>query len=120
MTTTQHTDSKSAHQHFREAGNSADKVKGDLNNMKKDISDAARSGASEVRQGMHDAVEAGKETYQGAKDMVQEGYEGTKKAACDATNSLRDVVSDHPLASVGIAAGAGLLLGSILIWRLRS
>lgn len=85
-----------------------------------DSTDTARSGASEVRQGMHDAVEAGKETFQGAKDMVRDGYEGTKEAACNATSSLRSVVSHHPMAAVGIAAGAGLLLGSLLIWRLRS
>jgi ElaB/YqjD/DUF883 family membrane-anchored ribosome-binding protein len=120
MSRTQFNDSTPIHQDLHNAGDGVEKVKGDLKNLKHDVTDAARSGASEIRQGMHDAVEAGKETYQGAKDMVREGYEGTKKAACDATSSLRDVVSDHPMASIGIAAGAGLLLGSILIWRLRS
>ena len=108
------------HQEFDKAGDGLKKVKDDLNDLKHDATDAARSGASGIRQGMDDAVEAGKETYQGAKDMAREGYEGTKKAACDATSSLRDVVSEHPIASVSIAAGAGALLGSLLLWRLRS
>ena len=120
MSRTQFTDSKPTHHNLHEAGDGVEKVKSDLNNLKDDVAGAARSGASEVRQGMHDAVEAGKETYEGAKDMVRDGYEGTKQAACDATSSLRDVVSDHPIASVSIAAGAGLLLGSLLCWRLRS
>ncbi|TVQ55232.1 MAG: DUF883 family protein [Phycisphaerales bacterium] len=120
MSRTQFNDSTATHQEFDKAADGVEKVKGDLKNLKHDVADVARSGASEVRQGMHDAVEAGKETYQGAKDMAREGYEGTKQAACDATSSLRDVVSDHPIASVSIAAGAGVLLGGLLLWRLRS
>lgn len=120
MATTQQPDRTYSSQKFNHTIDAVEKVKNDLTNSKHDNTGTARSGASEIRQGMHDAVEAGKETYQGAKDMVHEGYEGTKQAACDATNSLRQTVSEHPIASVGIAAGAGLLLGSILIWRLRS
>ena len=116
--TTKHTDSTFRNRH--DATDGVERFKGDLKNLKDDATDAARSGASEIRQGMHDAIEAGKETYQGAKDMVRDGYEETKKAADTALTSLRDVVSDHPMASVGIAAGAGLLLGSLLVWRIRS
>jgi ElaB/YqjD/DUF883 family membrane-anchored ribosome-binding protein len=119
MSRTLHSENPTTHQNYRGTGDGIERAKDDLSNSKNNVKDAARSGASEIRQGMHDAVEAGKETLQGAKDLVREGYEETKDAACAATNSLRNVVTENPVASISIAAGAGLLLGSILVWRLR-
>jgi ElaB/YqjD/DUF883 family membrane-anchored ribosome-binding protein len=102
----------------------------------------AATGASEVRKAAHDAVEAGKEAFEGAKHMAQEGYEGArelakegyegakhmakegyegaKQASCDATDSVKQYITRYPLASIGMAAGVGLLLGCVAGWRMRS
>lgn len=78
----------------------------------------ARSGASEIRQGAHDAVEAGRELLEGVRELAREGYQGAKNATSEATSSLRATVARHPVSSLGIAAGAGVLLGGLIIWRL--
>jgi ElaB/YqjD/DUF883 family membrane-anchored ribosome-binding protein len=96
------------------------RIGGNLQNLKEEDSVAPRLGASEDRQSMHDSPDADNEMYRSAKDMVREGYVETLKAADIATISVRNVVTDHPFAAVGIAVGAGALLGSVLVWRLRS
>ena len=120
MATIQQSNKTYQGQNAHNAMDGVERAKNDLNDAKHEAMGAVRSGASEIRQGMHDAVEAGKETYQGAKDMVREGYEETRKAAGTATNSLRGAVAENPIAAVGIAVGAGVLLGSFLMCRLRS
>jgi len=81
---------------------------------------AIRSGAEEIRHGAHEAVEGGKEVYEGLKDMAGEGYDAAKQATCDATDSLRSLVTRNPIASLSIAAGIGMVLGGMLLTRLRS
>lgn len=63
--------------------------------------DAAHSGAAELRHGAQHAMET------------------AKRSAADATASLRDTVAHHPIASIGIAAALGALLG-LVIFRPRS
>ncbi|MCC5830937.1 MAG: hypothetical protein JJU36_15940 [Phycisphaeraceae bacterium] len=102
---------------------------------------AAPSGSSEVRKAARDAVDAGKEALEGAKHMAQEGYEGAqqlakdgyegakqwakegyegaRKASCDASDSVKEYIARHPMASVAIAAGAGVLLTCVANWIFR-
>ena len=81
-----------------------DTLTSDVSNLAHSTADAARSGASELRQRAQDAVETTKAKLDSAKN-----------AAADATQSLKTVISDNPLASVGIAAGVGILIGLVFL-----
>ena len=78
----------------------------DVNNLAHGAVDAARSGATELRHGARHAVAAAKDKLDGAKD-----------AASEATESFKGVISRNPLASVGIAAGVGILFGLFVLRR---
>lgn len=89
-------------------GQGVDALKTDVANLAHGAVDAARSGASELRQGAQHAVDIAKDKYAGAKD-----------AACEATDSLKQTIARNPLASIGIAAGVGMLIG-LVVFRPRS
>lgn len=89
-------------------GHGVDTLKSDVGELAHDAAEAARSGAAEVRQGARQALDA-------AKDKFTE----VKGSATDATHSLQDLIGRHPLASVGIAAGVGVVL-SLILFRPRS
>ena len=76
-------------------------LKTDVNNLAHGAADAARSGVAELRQGAQHAVDSAKDT------------------ATDAIDSFRDVIGSRPVASIGIAAGVGILVG-LMISRRRS
>ncbi|GEM_PF-4125597 len=77
--------------------------------------DMARTAGTEVRQGVEHAVEAAKLKLTEVKGRAMHQVDIARTGAHDATESLRDVVVRHPLASIGIAAGVGLLIGAIFI-----
>jgi ElaB/YqjD/DUF883 family membrane-anchored ribosome-binding protein len=79
----------------------------------------APSGAAELREGAHHAVEAAKDMFVGAKDLASEQYAGAKKATVEAIASVRDVITRNPVASIGVAAGVGFVVG-LLLFRHRS
>lgn len=89
-------------------GLGVDAIKTDVANLAHGAVDAARSGAAELRHGAQHAVDVAKDKYGSAKD-----------AACEATDSLKHTIARNPLASIGIAAGVGLLIG-LVVFRPRS
>lgn len=103
MAATPATDGTGFKQDLQGLGDGIGTLKADVRNLAHGAVDAARSGAAELRQGAQHAVEAAKEKLDGAK-----------QAAADATDSFRGVVTRHPIASIGIAAGVGVLVGMIL------
>ncbi|MEK6703468.1 MAG: hypothetical protein AABZ53_14505 [Planctomycetota bacterium] len=103
MAITQATDGTGFKQDLQGLGDGLGTLRTDVKNLAHGAVDAARSGAAELRQGAQHAVEAAKEKFDGAK-----------QAASEATDSLRGVVTRHPIASIGIAAGVGVLAGLIL------
>ncbi|MFN0010627.1 MAG: YqjD family protein [Phycisphaerales bacterium] len=80
----------------------------DVKNVAHNAADAARSGVAELRQGAHHAVEVAKEKFEGARE-----------GAVEAAESLKGVISRNPVASIGIAAGVGLIIG-LIVFRPRS
>jgi ElaB/YqjD/DUF883 family membrane-anchored ribosome-binding protein len=94
-------------------------LKADLSNLAHEAADAARSGASELRQGAHHAVEAAKEKFVEARDVVGEKYDQAKHAAVEATDFLKATITRNPITSVGVAAGVGLIAGMYAVsWML--
>lgn len=89
-------------------GQSFEHLRGGLRSVAHDAADVARAGAGELREGASRAVDAAKEKLDDATEMAME-----------ASQSLKNVVAKHPLASIGIAAGVGMVLG-MLICRPRN
>ncbi len=87
---------------------SFDHLRGGLRGVAHDAAEVARAGASELRDGASHAVDV-------AKDKLDDAAE----LAAEASKSLKDVVAKHPIASIGIAAGVGMVLG-MLIFRPRN
>ncbi len=80
---------------------------------------AARAGLAEMRDGAQHVVDAAKEKLHDASDMVAHKAGDAKHAIEAGFAGLKQTVSKHPMASIGIAAGAGLILG-VLFFRPRS
>jgi ElaB/YqjD/DUF883 family membrane-anchored ribosome-binding protein len=76
---------------------------GDLRTVASDTVETARAGAAELS-------EAAKRAVENAKLRLQD----SSKVVIDAAGSARDVVAKNPLASLAIAAGAGLIIGLLL------
>lgn len=85
-------------------GQSLGTLKTDVGTLAHGAVDTARSGMAEIRQGAHHAA-----------DVVKDKFEDAK----DATESFRHVVGRHPLTSIGVAAGVGMLIG-LVVFRPRS
>ena len=83
-------------QDVRGLGQGLDTLKTDVGNLARGAVDAARSGTAELREGAQDAVAAAKDS------------------AVEAADSLKSAIGRNPLASIGIAAGVGVLIGMIM------
>jgi ElaB/YqjD/DUF883 family membrane-anchored ribosome-binding protein len=108
MANTQTLDGSGFKQDVHRLGESVGTIKTDVANLAHGAADAARSGVAELRQGAHHAIDAAKDKYQDAKEC-----------AADATDSLKHTIARHPLTSIGIAAGVGMLIG-LIVFRPRS
>ncbi len=76
----------------------------DLSTVAHEAMAAARSGGADLRTGAE-------HTLQAAKGKLTDA----EHAAKDAAHSLKELVVQHPMASVGIAACVGLLVGLALL-----
>lgn len=90
-----------------------------LGHLATETADAARSGASELRHGARHAVDAAKDKLGTVRDTMAEQLAEAKVKAGEATDSVRGIVTRHPIASVTIAASIGLIAG-LIIFRPRS
>ncbi len=81
--------------------------------------DGARAGIAEMRHGAQHVVEAAKDKLHSAQHMVAERASETKHAVEDGYAGLKHTIVRNPMASVGIAAGVGVLVG-LLLCRPRS
>ena len=82
-------------------------IKADVSSLAHGAVDAARSGVSELRHGAQHAVEA-------ATDTAHDMYVGARKAAACSADSVKELIVRNPVASVGIAAGVGLVIGMVM------
>lgn len=103
------TGSKLSHDLDNMADN-ASAIKKDVAALAHSAADSARHGAAELRDGTKRAVGT-------AKEKLGEGYEDAKHRASDAAHSFQESVVAHPMLSISLAAGAGVLLGLILSRR---
>lgn len=108
-TTSQQTQSRETEfkHDLREMGKDAEQIKKDIGNLAHHTAEAAKDGVAELRHSAEHAVDL-------AKHKIEEG----KQAAAETTESIRTTIAKNPLASVGIAAGAGAVI-ALLMFRPR-
>lgn len=84
-------------------GSNLDNLKADVAGLAHGASQAVHSGAAQLQHTGADALEL-------AKEKLAQG----KHAAEDATASVSKLITENPLASIGIATGVGILIGLIM------
>ena len=88
--------------------------------MKNSTIRQAQKQASEVSSLPVKVVEELRRTVDSAYDEVSRGVRRAKNTANDVIYDSRYQIKRHPLAAVGSAAGAGLVLGFVIGWLARS
>lgn len=76
----------------------------DLRKPTLDAASAVRAGAAEMRDGAPRAIKSDEPRVSAATD-----------AAADSASTVTSVLSRHPLTSIGLAAGAGVLVGRFIL-----
>lgn len=95
-------------------GRDAHSVGAELKGGQHTAAETARTGMSEINQGAHHLVDAAKEQLHNTKEVATEKALEAKHAAEDGYESLKHSIRHNPMASVGIAAGVGILIGMVL------
>ncbi|MHB1246047.1 MAG: DUF883 family protein [Sulfuriferula sp.] len=98
------------------AGNIGDASAGAHQTIDK-VTDAARPAVDRVATGAHQVVDKLAGVAANAAETLGVKGEQLKEAQTRATESFRDYVRENPLASVGIAVAAGILLSKIINTR---
>jgi ElaB/YqjD/DUF883 family membrane-anchored ribosome-binding protein len=89
-------------------------LKEDVSVLAHDAVQTAKSGASELREGAMRSVESAKTKLGEAADVAKDEYAVVKHKAVEIGKSLKDVMGNHPVATVGVIAGVGILVGMVL------
>lgn len=87
--------------------------------MARDAAHAARDGAEGIADGVSGAVEAAKGRLEKGSDFVKKQYDQAKETVGGAARSVKETVREHPVASVAVAVGLGVIAG-MLLGRSRS
>lgn len=108
MAITSPSDGTGFKQDLRGLGQDVATIGADVKHLAQDAVGTARSGANELRHSADHAV-----------DAATAKLEEARKLAVDTAHSLKDILARHPVASISVIAGVGLLVG-LLISRPRS
>ena len=82
-----------------------------------DLRAVVRDGQDLLKAGVGDLSDKGKEARARLEEALQRARETCEQAetkAGEAARAAENVVRDHPLASVGVAFGIGVLLGALI------
>ena len=104
MNTTQSNDTTGFRQNTHGLREDVGVVAGDLRSMACDTMQAAKSGVAELNDTAHRAMEAAKVRLHDAS-----------KVASNAAGTITDTIVKNPVTSLAIAAGAGLVIGLLLL-----
>lgn len=83
-----------------------DDLKSDLSGYKEEIVSAVGNAYDASKRGAQRAMKGAGKVYDQARDYTVDGVRTAARAA-----------RSHPVTTVAIAAGLGLLVGAILMWR---
>jgi ElaB/YqjD/DUF883 family membrane-anchored ribosome-binding protein len=100
-------------------------LKAEIARLREDLAATAKTAASLGKHGFDAARERAGTALESAKERVHDTAEAARQRAAEAAHYAREkgregvekaetTIKDHPLQSVAIAFGAGLLLGALL------
>jgi ElaB/YqjD/DUF883 family membrane-anchored ribosome-binding protein len=95
------------------AANAVADIKSHGGDLKKDLSGYK----DEIVSAMSSAYDASKKTGARAMDNAGRAYETARDYTVDGVKSAARAARSHPVTTVAIAAGLGLLVGAVLMWR---
>jgi ElaB/YqjD/DUF883 family membrane-anchored ribosome-binding protein len=81
------------------------------------LCEQAREVTQEIQEMGNTASDAVRENLGKLQDEVSEYYEQGRDQACQAEQTFEQYIKDHPLKSILIAAGVGMILGRFWIRR---
>jgi ElaB/YqjD/DUF883 family membrane-anchored ribosome-binding protein len=108
MTTAPALDGTPFNQDLHKLNDGLHTLRTDVGAVAHEAGDALRSGAAQVQHAAHNAVDS-------AKHRIQDAEKNAEKYVSNAADSLKELVVRHPVTSVSIAAGVGLLIGSLFL-----
>lgn len=83
------------------------------------IASAASSVASSTREGVSSAAEHLRDSASAGGEAVREGLHAARDRGRDALSAIHDQIEHRPMASLGIAFLAGLVIGKVLDRSIR-
>ncbi|GGC97826.1 DUF883 family protein [Aquisalinus flavus] len=90
-------------------------LRGDLENLRKDMhtlqKDAGKFGSASMHNAQHKVEDATEKAIKMGRDKAKK----FKHEAEEQTESLRDTVRENPVASLGLAVAAGMILGRTIL-----
>jgi len=95
------------------AANYAADVKPRVDDLKSDLSGYK----DEIVSAVGNAYDASKRTAQRAMKGAGKAYDYARDHTVEGVRSATKAARSHPVTTVAIAAGLGLLVGAILMWR---
>jgi ElaB/YqjD/DUF883 family membrane-anchored ribosome-binding protein len=85
-------------------------LRDDIQQLKADLTQVR----ADLRNLTRDAVEAARTGVYAARERVQAAVDAAVERGRDNVRSVEKRIEEHPLLSVGIALGVGVLIGSLL------
>jgi len=97
------------------AANAVAEIKSHANNLKNDLPGYR----DEIVSAVGNAYDSSKRTAQRAMDGAGRAYGTARDYTVDGVKTAARAARSHPVTTVAIAAGIGLLVGAVLMWRRR-
>ena len=110
------------HTHASHAGEKSvrddlDTLRADLNAIKTDLRTLAEDSATMGKHAARQARERLGEVAGQVGDKARAAYDAAKTKGVEASDALEEKIEEHPFLSVGIAFGAGLVIGALISRR---
>ncbi len=86
----------------------------DVATLAHDAAGAARHGAAELREGASHAVDAAKAKLAQGADYAKKQFADAQDQVSATAKSMNKYVGEHPLTSIGVALGVGVVVGMLL------
>lgn len=90
-------------------------LRGDIDTLRKDMHTLKKDAGKFGSASMHNAHDKVEDATDKVMKMGREKAKKFKHEAEEQTESLRDTVRDNPVASLGLAVAAGMILGRTIL-----
>ncbi|MGP1310139.1 MAG: DUF883 family protein [Phycisphaerales bacterium] len=91
-----------------------DQLRADLAALRKDFSTLGKDVLTATRHGAESASEAARAEAQRRLEQLGDAWEGARDRSVAAKHDVERRIEEHPLASVMIALGVGVVIGKLI------